>query len=68
MSSHINKYLSPLLCGFRKGYSTQDALLRMIESWKQCLDKNGYAGAVLMDLSKAFDTSNHELLLAKLHA
>ena len=62
ISDCIGKFLSPFLCGYRKGFSTQYALLTLIERWKFCLDKQGFAGALLMDLSKAFDTINHELL------
>ena len=56
------------MCGYRKGYSTQHGLLSMLEKWKLSLDKGGYSGAVLMDLSKAFDTANDYLLIAKLDA
>ena len=51
--------------GNRKGFSTQDALLSLIEKWKKVLDNKGYSGVILMDLSKAFNTINHDLLIAK---
>ena len=59
---------SRYLCGFREGYSTQRALLRLLETCKEFLNKKGYVGAVLMNLSKAFDCLDHDLLLAKLDA
>ena len=31
------------------------------------LDQKGFSGAILIDLSKAFDTTNHELMIAKLY-
>ena len=68
MSKFFDNYLSPYMCGYRKGYSTQHALLVLLEKWRAMLDKKGFAGAILMDLSKAFDTLNHELLIAKLAA
>ena len=66
--AYIDQYLSPFLCGYRKGYSPQTALVSLIEKWKISLDQKEFAGALLMDLSKAFDTINHELLIAKLYA
>ena len=52
---HALSFLSPLLCRFREGYGTQHALLRLIETCKKTLDKGGFAGALLIGLSKAFD-------------
>ena len=66
--SYFQKYFSPSLFGFRKGYNAQHCLTILIESWKKAIDNNKKAGAVLTDLSKAFDSLNHELLLAKLEA
>ena len=65
--AYIDQHLSQYLCGYRKGYSTQYALLSLIEQWNKCRDNKGFSAAILMDLSKAFDTINHDLLIAKLH-
>ena len=57
--------LSNILTGFQKGDSTQHSLLIMITKWKRPLDENMKVGAIFMDLSKAFNTLNHRILLAK---
>ena len=64
----INPKLSKLLCRFREGYSSQDALFRVIEQCRKILDRSGKVGMILMDLSTAYDCIPHYLLLAKLEA
>ena len=64
----MDPYFSKFQCGFRKGYSTQQCLIAFIGKWKSAIDQGKSFGAVLTDLSKAFDCLPHELLIAKLHA
>ena len=66
MYEYFNKILSKQQCGFRQGFSTQYCLLAITEKWQKCLDKDGLNGALLKDLSKAFDFLLHDLLIAKL--
>ena len=63
MSIFVEKFLSPYVCGYRKGFSTQQASLSLIETLKKVLNRRGYGGAVLTDLSTAFDVINYDLLL-----
>ena len=68
ISDYFEDVLSKYQCGFRKGYSAQHYLLVMIERWKQMIDCGGVFGALLTDLSKAFDCIPHDLIIAKLEA
>ena len=68
ISEYFETVLSRFQCGFPKGYSTQDCLLGMVENCKKALDQGNEYGALLTDLSKAFDCLPHDLIVAKLHA
>ena len=64
----MDPLLSKYQCGFRKGYNVQHCLLAMLKKWKNAVDKGKIFGALLTDLSKAFDSLSHDLLIAKLNA
>ena len=68
INNHMQSKFSKHLTGFRKDHSTRNALLVMVKKWKTILNKKLKVGALFMDLSKAFDTLNRPLLLAKLSA
>ena len=61
-----NDLLSSCQSGFRPGYSTQDVLLHVTDTWRKAIDNREYVGAVFLDISKAFDCVNHSVLLDKL--
>ena len=61
-----NKILFKKQFGFRSGHSTDHALLELIDQICECFDKKKYFLGIFVDLSKAFDTVNHKILIKKL--
>ena len=68
LANNSHQFLHSTLSGFRQKYSCQSTLLRMIEEWKSALDNGNMVGSIAIDLSRAFDSLPHGLLLAKVYA
>ena len=60
LTDHFQVIVHTYLAAFRKGFGCQTTLLRLAEDWKRELDNHRYVGAILMDLSKAFDCLPHD--------
>ena len=72
MCNRLYKYLTEnnlLYCKqfrFQKGHSPEHAILQLVEQINQSFEKNKFTLGVFVDVSKAFDTVDHPILLKKI--
>ena len=69
MDTFLNKHdiLSPSQYGFRSNMSTSQALLDLTEEITSSLDNKKYSVGIFIDLKKAFDTIDHDILAKKIY-
>ncbi len=68
MKSFFEKHqlLHTFQSGFRQNHSCQSSLIRLIDSWLQNIDSGQIVGSVYLDLKKAFDLVDHDILINKM--
>ena len=68
MMSYIEKQkiLNDCQFGFRKGHSTEQAIIEITDNLKCAIDNNLYSCGVFLDFAKAIDTVDHSIQLMKL--
>lgn len=69
LNKFLNKYniLSNHQYGFRSNHSTATAIMELAEEITTAMDKHHYFVSIFVDLQKAFDTIDHQILLQKLY-
>ena len=63
-----NKLITNSQFGFRANHSTSHAVMHLTDLITSFLDKSEKVAGVFLDISKAFDSLDHDILLQKLHA
>ena len=61
-----NNILYKTRFGFHKGHSTEQAILQLVDQVSNSFEKNLFVLCVFINLSKAFDTVDHNILICKL--
>ena len=61
--SKMEHHFSPFISAYRKSFSTEHVLIRLLEDWRNKLGNNNVVAFVLTDLSEAFDCITHDLNL-----
>ena len=62
----VNSVIFESQFGFQKGRSTVHSLIEIVENIRNCMDSSMYGCGIFIDLKKAFDTVNDEILIKKL--
>ena len=68
MKELAKKLIDKAMDKYRQNCSTQHALIRLLEEWREGLDNTFVVRFAFVDLSKAFDCIPHDLLIVKLKA